>query len=202
MVDYIQIMGTREVAIHPREGTETSGIWGLCSRYGSCNSSPRGDGNHGFAPRVPVLIRCNSSPRGDGNYLAMHAYVMCRGSLQFIPARGRKPPIWWAYPLPPRCNSSPRGDGNVFHRVTSIRPSVAIHPREGTETGKAEKIALVTMVAIHPREGTETVLLRFLLRSSRKVAIHPREGTETTSRHGFPEHPPRCNSSPRGDGNS
>ena len=55
-------------------------------------------------------------------------------------------------------------------------------------------------IAIYPREGTET---DFQARNAqlRNIAIYPREGTETYPA-GIPPRPSNCNLSPRGDGNS
>ncbi len=55
--------------------------------------------------------------------------------LQFIPARGRKLLTIDHAHLCKSCNSSPRGDGNrSMWRSYLSEASVAIHPREGTET--------------------------------------------------------------------
>ena len=79
-----------QVAIHPREGTETENNCSGHDDSGRCNSSPRGDGN--TLSRISAarsLWRCNSSPRGDGNSnMLTHMRLMPR--LQFIPVRGRK----------------------------------------------------------------------------------------------------------------
>ena len=100
--------------------------------------------------------------------------------LQFIPARGRKPFTVAVNRRGRGCNLSPRGDGNfrdvapVYHLI-----SVAIYPREGTETFIQKAFFRQLQVAIYPREGTETSLSCGSSVSRPKVAIYPREGTET-----------------------
>ena len=99
------------------------------------------------------------------------------------------------------CNSSPRGDGNTPQEITlTTLLYVAIHPREGTETGTLASNSSSKNVAIHPREGTETRPAR-PLSVWHRVAIHPREGTETMRPSPDWAAFCCCNSSPRGDGN-
>ena len=109
VLSYVKIC----VAIHPREGTETT-----CAVLSASVETLQ------FIPargRKPVAVlgicgarpcRCNSSPRGDGNRISSFK-IFAISLLQFIPARGRKlyalfdSVVVWV-----RCNSSPRGDGN------------------------------------------------------------------------------------------
>ena len=123
------------IAIYPREGTETEGSPQRRSLRTYCNLSPRGDGNvsgrqedtpeqhiaiyprEGTETVVPWSISfslsdCNLSPRGDGN-LSSHIVPHIGRPLQFIPARGRK----------------------LFRRLLFAHfTTIAIYPREGTET--------------------------------------------------------------------
>ena len=121
-----------------------------------CNLSPRGDGNRD----VIYVVRANNTvaiyPR-EGTETRLSAIFSGLASLQFIPARGRKPVNGAQHvallrvAIYPRegtetlvltndvsdymsCNLSPRGDGNLSwgHYYTSFL--VAIYPREGTET--------------------------------------------------------------------
>ena len=119
-----------------------------------CNLSPRGDGNRRTCRRRLSCWDCNLSPRGDGNKvdgidglridIAIYPregtetshFCHCKNllSLQFIPARGRKRSnkffnFFWA-----NCNLSPRGDGNRIPARLASLDSIAIYPREGTET--------------------------------------------------------------------
>ena len=125
-----------DIAIYPREGTETDSARRVIRRAEDCNLSPRGDGNFDLLPVVGCWENCNLSPRGDGN-----AHF------------GRIP-----VSLLPYCNLSPRGDGNVRHPLPlSLFRVIAIYPREGTETQAIdERQTPDRKIAIYPREGTET----------------------------------------------
>ena len=103
-----------DIAIYPREGTETTLLY-LLSFCRDCNLSPRGDGNK----------------LDDATTLV--------ATLQFIPARGRKPSI---------------------STITGLPPTIAIYPREGTETESCVHQCNPMPIAIYPREGTETKCIR------------------------------------------
>ena len=100
------------VAIHPREGTETELVASKSSRYLCCNSSPRGDGNDPLKWNLKIAEFVAIHPREGTETFGAHPFPMTH-TLQFIPARGRKP-------------ATSRPSGPCF--------AVAIHPREGTET--------------------------------------------------------------------
>ena len=120
--------------------------------------------------------------------------------LQFIPARGRK--LWRCISLPPgrNCNLSPRGDGNAYTpKASSVMGYCNLSPR-GDGNGSEAPRPTNASIAIYPREGTETFLfsdlpagfpLQFIPARGRKLLGDLRDG-----------HPHQhCNLSPRGDGN-
>ena len=148
-----------DIAIYPREGTETLADIAAVMGRDHCNLSPRGDGNGSIRfTRLHIVDDCNLSPRGDGNfYLYFNPpvielqFIPARGrkrlpssfnqlstvGLQFIPARGRKPHRPWCSGFASRshCNLSPRGDGNsCYNDGGCFGLAIAIYPREGTET--------------------------------------------------------------------
>ena len=121
--------------------------------------------------------------------------------LQFIPARGRKLLVFSCFfMILCYCNLSPRGDGNGGQRRQRRGWTIAIYPREGTETkippcvfscnilqfiparGRKHPVGVfigtVQDIAIYPREGTETFALP-IVSPPHTIAIYPREGTET-----------------------
>ena len=148
------------------------------SRNPGCNLSPRGDGNIVPRPLDPWLVCCNLSPRGDGNQLGLstnHPEI----SLQFIPARGRKPQRVDKLVKLFCCNLSPRGDGNSARRIFLRSPLLLqFIPARGRKPQRQEAPLPPASVAIYPREGTETSSV--VIKSVGSLG---------------------CNLSPRGDGN-
>ena len=192
-----------EVAIYPREGTETPFVPGTYMVTRCCNLSPRGDGNISSSDSINVrlLVGCNLSPRGDGNrevmrqaereYVAIYpregtetiskSHIASPLWLQFIPARGRKP--------------------THQHHWFCRHPPVAIYPREGTETCSHQRArsipdccnlsprgdgnghgGLIGCIGhrcnLSPRGDGNVERQRFS--HDFRVAIYPREGTETS----------------------
>ena len=126
----------RQVAIYPREGTETRSHRSA-RKAGWLQFIPARGRKHLHFSHSFTSKGCNLSPRGDGNIAAL-VVPFNPARLQFIPARGRKPfpgvtttpPSWKG------CNLSPRGDGNTStgYVKRECKKRVAIYPREGTET--------------------------------------------------------------------
>ena len=79
-----------QIAIYPREGTETDDA--APARGGCyCNLSPRGDGNlRNFALSIGITIAIY--PREGTETFECNGIFNATIRLQFIPARGRKPP--------------------------------------------------------------------------------------------------------------
>ena len=126
-----------------------------------CNLSPRGDGNARVAIPASSMVHCNLSPRGDGNRIYRgRSPESCQ--LQFIPARGRKrrrPAV-----CPPGITRLQFIPARGRKRPAQIRmgrqDTIAIYPREGTETRVSFLPILPIVIAIYPREGTETKCIR------------------------------------------
>ena len=119
--------------------------------------------------------------------------------LQFIPARGRKPLTPSTPETDANCNLSPRGDGNPAVPRSRGARSIAIYPREGTETRRVCLIKISINCNLSPR-GDGNMKLYSPALTLDTIAIYPREGTETDK---FIQKisSANCNLSPRGDGN-
>ena len=169
-----------QVAIYPREGTETFFTENMYRLDGcGCNLSPRGDGNIKNYSKQHIRFGCNLSPRGDGN-AKMVPLTIKQLKLQFIPARGRKQNGFCRAHGIRSCNLSPRGDGN------SIRP---------------RDVHGYAMLQFIPARGRKPTHQHHWFCRHPPVAIYPREGTETCSHQRARSIPDCCNLSPRGGGN-
>ena len=202
-------MNNGDIAIYPREGTETS--------QSPCPA------RHSL--HIAIYPR-------EGTETQQHCWLAVLMALQFIPARGRKLPFRGGHLFRRRIAIYPRKGtetcyniGGCFGLALQFIPArgrkheiprsiktccvIAIYPREGTETLLLFSMVFPFLIAIYPREGTETRRgwtgragwrrLQFIPARGRKrttssckrviiyiIAIYPREGTETT----LPQHSP------------
>ena len=123
--------------------------------------------------------------------------------LQFIPARGRKPPHARRPPsTPPGCNLSPRGDGNEIDYGMDVQPGVvAIYPREGTETRNALFFGYAGLRCnLSPRGDGNIKLLPDSVNGCR-CNLSPRGDGNGKNIKDAGNDIQGCNLSPRGDGN-
>ena len=126
--------------------------------------------------------------------------------MQFIPARGRKLlaqlPLFSVF----CCNLSPRGDGNFPYLPFSFaasRDALQFIPARGRKLiHQWATMSIKSLVAIYPREGTETENNCSGHDDSGRCNSSPRGDGNTLSRISAARSLWRCNSSPRGDGNS
>ena len=154
---YIAILGAvGDIAIYPREGTET-----CMTAFFSWRSYPLqfipARGRKPFSSFLSARQSIAIYPR-EGTETPSIRPVQIGISLQFIPARGRKLTSLLASLSPLQdCNLSPRGDGNRIFRISGKGlQAIAIYPREGTETLGVGGVSRNLPIAIYPREGTET----------------------------------------------
>ena len=148
------------VAIYPREGTETSspsasgGKWGKSLQFIPARGrKQRGDAAGG------KRVRCNLSPRGDGNNFKIpHRITVV---VAIYPREGTETHPSTSLVLSPSagCNLSPRGDGNLFTSTRTFNPGllqfIPVRGRKPFSLMCSPHHA--STVAIYPREGTETV---------------------------------------------
>ena len=190
-----------QVAIYPREGTETFFTENMYRLDGcGCNLYPRGDGSIKNYSKQHIRFGCNLSPRGDGN-AKMVPLTIKQLKLQFIPARGRKQNGFCRAHGIRSCNLSPRGDGNSIrprdvhgYAMLQFIPARGRKQRGDAAGGKRVRCNL------SPRGDGNNFKIPH--RITVVVAIYPREGTETHPSTSLVLSPSAgCNLSPRGDGN-
>ena len=190
------------VAIYPREGTETFVVDDLVQNSPRCNLSPRGDGNGQVPPRGRGGLRVAIYPR-EGTETRRHFPADETNPLQFIPARGRKPFLGSLLHLLPGCNLSPRGDGNVMVLPTkSDILSCNLSPRGDGNSIRPRDVHGYAMLQFIPARGRKHFLQRFnKCAAVSGLQFIPARGRKQPRRPVKTANLPRCNLSPRGDGN-
>ena len=126
------------------------------SLHSHCNLSPRGDGNT-LQPIISASwTYCNLSPRGDGNW--PHATKAPTNSpLQFIPARGRKHDNIGFFRFASLLQFIPaRGRKRTSRTLDFNFTPLQFIPARGRKRKCIGRINHVVSIAIYPREGTET----------------------------------------------
>ena len=123
--------------------------------------------------------------------------------LQFIPARGRKPFLGSLLHLLPGCNLSPRGDGNVMVLPTkSDILSCNLSPRGDGNSIRPRDVHGYAMLQFIPARGRKHFLQRFnKCAAVSGLQFIPARGRKQPRRPVKTANLPRCNLSPRGDGN-
>ena len=195
----------------------------LC-RIDSCNLSPRGDGNlyassSSRGPPVAIYPREGTETARTDTEMGEHTlqFIPARGrkhlpyigdileqiALQFIPARGRKPFLGSLLHLLPGCNLSPRGDGNVMVLPTkSDILSCNLSPRGDGNSIRPRDVHGYAMLQFIPARGRKHFLQRFnKCAAVSGLQFIPARGRKQPRRPVKTANLPRCNLSPRGDGN-
>ena len=144
------------VAIYPREGTETKRSFSAFILLRLQFIPARGR-KHRCSFMKSVLKGCNLSPRGDGNWMSLRTCKMFWVAI--YPREGTE-----TMSSPSRfssricCNLSPRGDGNSRkYRAKWASHALQFIPARGRKRASWEAIYSMVSVAIYPREGTETI---------------------------------------------
>ena len=187
------------IAIYPREGTET-----VDTEYAGDRCQLQFIPARGRKPGCSKITRrtfnCNLSPRGDGN--KDNRAVNRNHIIAIYPREGTETRRVCLIKISINCNLSPRGDGNMkLYSPALTLDTIAIYPREGTETDKFIQKISSANCNLSPRgdgncqdEGSQSAagahcnlsprgdgnfILFCGLCAHGDIAIYPREGTET-----------------------